>query len=126
LKIKCGNVISEASLWKTMMQSKAAIFQLSKEALVELCHQIWTTFSNISSWFDAWGKIALVYGFATEQDGSVQFSWEQRRCIINLDETNFSLNGSDGSQGGHTSQNITVAGVNRLGTAINKSIVSST
>ena len=84
------------------------------------------TFAKISSWFEDWEEFALAYEFTTEQDGSDQFSWEQQRHIINLDETNFSLNGSDGSQGGHTSQSITVAGVNRLGTAINKSIVSST
>jgi hypothetical protein len=59
------------------MQRKAAIFQLSKEALVELRRQLWTTDANISFWFDAWEKFALAYGFATEKDGSVHFSWEQ-------------------------------------------------
>jgi hypothetical protein len=61
-----------------------------------------------------------------EKDGSVQSTWEQQRHIINLDETNFSLDGSDGGQGGCPSQSIAVAGVNRPGTAINKSSVSST
>ncbi len=107
------------------MQRKAAIFQSSKEALVELHHQIWTTYSNISSWFDAWEEFALSYGFTTEKDGSVQITWEQQRRIINLNENNFSLNGSDEGQDGCPSQSITAAGVNRPGTAIKKSSVSS-
>jgi hypothetical protein len=48
------------------VENSDAIFHLSKEALVELCHQIWMMYATISSWFDAWEKFALAYGFTTE------------------------------------------------------------
>jgi hypothetical protein len=77
---------------------------------------MWTTYSNISSWFDAWEEFALSYGFTVRKDGSVQLTWEQGKRIINLDATNFSLDGSDWGQGGCPSQSSTVAGVNRQST----------
>jgi hypothetical protein len=45
--------------------------------LVELCPKMWTTYSNIISWFDTWEEFALSYGVATKKDGSVQFIWVQ-------------------------------------------------
>jgi hypothetical protein len=71
------------------------------------------TFAKISSWFEDWEEFALAYEFTTEQDGSDQFSWEQQRHIINLDETNFSLDGSEGGWGGCPSQSFTVAWVSQ-------------
>jgi hypothetical protein len=119
-------------LWSKLRDINASVLNLSKQYLVELRRQMWTTFDNLSDWFDAWERYVLFYfiylfifsahiiffvsfiilfylnesfvleyGFADlDENGNVIFSEEQRRRIINLDETNFSLDGSDGGRGG--------------------------
>jgi hypothetical protein len=56
----------------------------------------------------------------------IEFSVHQKRRIFNLDETNFSLDGSDGGRGGRPSASYTVSGFCRPGTASNKTSVAST
>jgi len=59
------------------------------------------------------GKFLTTQGFASEiinESGAkeIVFSEEQKRRIINIDETNLSLDGSDGGRGGRPSCTITV------------------
>ncbi len=61
----------------------------------------WTTFSNISSWFDNWEFDLVELGFATsEADGKNTIPAEQLYNIINFDETCLSVDGSEGRRGG--------------------------
>jgi hypothetical protein len=82
----------------------------------------WTTYSNLNTWFDSWKHHLVVLGFAKvkiadddavmmvelEEDddtleGEIKVSPSQLRRIVNLDETNISLDGSDGNTGGRPS-----------------------
>jgi hypothetical protein len=82
----------------------------------------WTTYSNLNTWFDSWKHCLIDLGFATEKvseedamvtgdldnnddmlEGEIEVSPSQLRRIINLDETNISLDGSDGNTGGRPS-----------------------
>ena len=69
----------------------------------------WTTFRNLSRWFDTFGNELLRLGFAREknvedgnlaEDGSVIITEEQKARIINLDETSITLDGTKSRKGG--------------------------
>jgi hypothetical protein len=61
----------------------------------------WTTFANISSWFDNWEFDLVELGFATrDADGKIAIPAEQLYNIINFDETCLSVDGSEGRRGG--------------------------
>ena len=64
----------------------------------------WLTYTNLKLWFDNW-KICLVeYGFASQdEDGNLVFTEAQLRRILNLDETEVSLDGTNTSAGGRQS-----------------------
>jgi hypothetical protein len=47
------------------------------------------------------------------------------RCIVNVNETNFSLDGCEGGRGGHPANTITTGNAARSGTGQKKSSVSS-
>ena len=60
----------------------------------------WTTFTNISSWFDNWEFYLVELGFATRDAiEKVTISPEQLYFIINFDETCLSVDGSKGRRG---------------------------
>jgi hypothetical protein len=95
--------------------------------LQKCCRSFWTTYSNLNDWFNAWEQFVLEKGFASKNaEGSVEFSKEQCKRIINMDETKFSVDGSDGGVGGRPSLSFTVKGLCRPGTATNKSSMTCT
>jgi hypothetical protein len=53
-------------LWSKIKARNAAFFDLSKEQMVELRRQQWTTYTNLKDWFIAFHKFCLEFGFATE------------------------------------------------------------
>jgi hypothetical protein len=61
----------------------------------------WTTFANISSWFDNWEFDLVELGFAMRGiDGTVTIPDDQLPFILNFDEMCLSLDGSEGRRGG--------------------------
>jgi hypothetical protein len=61
----------------------------------------WTTFANISCWFDNWEFDLVELGFATrDTNGKIAISAEQLYFILNFDETCLSVDGSEGRRGG--------------------------
>jgi hypothetical protein len=58
--------------------------------------------------------------------GKVVFTQDQKQRISNMDETKFSMDGSDVDIGGRPTNSITIAGTTRYGTATNKASLSST
>ena len=61
----------------------------------------WTTFTNISSWFDNWEWDLVELGFAKrDEDGTVRIPDELLIFILNFDETCLSLDGSNRNKGG--------------------------
>jgi hypothetical protein len=112
---------------RRLLRDCAEELQTSKEIVQELRRQFWTTYSNLDRWFNAWEETLLTLGFATkDNNGQLQISEEQKKRIVNMDETKLSLDGSDGQFGGRPALTISVRGVNRPGTAQNKSGFSST
>jgi hypothetical protein len=115
------------AFWRRMQGRLASNISLDKESLIELRRQIWTTYSNLSTWYDGWEKIVLDRAFASRsEDGSVHFSEVQKRRMINLDETKLSIDGSDGGIGGRPANVIVIKSLFCSGTATNKTNVSST
>jgi len=128
--LKGKKVYDAKTLFLKLKKANAAVLDLSKEEVVEMRRQIWTTYSNLNDWFNAWEKFLITHGFACEvikENGEkeITFSEEQKRRIINIDETNLSLDGSDGGRGGRPACTITMKHCNRPGTAQNKTSLSS-
>ncbi len=87
---------------------------------------MWTTHTNLNDWFDAWEDFRLSRGFASKNDlGETIFEEVQMRRIVNVDETNFSLDGSEGGHGGHPANIIMISNAARPGTGQSKSSMSS-
>jgi len=114
------------SFLKRIKQNNASLFTVSKEMLVEMRRQFWTSYSNLDRWFDDFEMFVLEKGFATKVGDEVIFSDHMKRRIINIDESNLCLDGSDGNRGGRPALSIIAEGLNRVGTAQNKSSVTST
>jgi hypothetical protein len=116
------------AFWRRMQGRLSSYISLDSESLIELRRQIWTTYGNLTTWFDGWESFMVNKGFATrENDGNIIFSPSQMRHIINLDETKLSLEGSDGGIGGRPANVIIIKNICRSGTATNKTgNVSST
>ncbi len=73
-----------------------------------------------------WELFCLHQGFAIKNsDSSLFFPKKQWRRILNLDETKFSVDGSDGGVGGRPALFVTNVGLHWPGMATNKSSLSS-
>jgi len=71
----------------------------------------WTTYLNISAWFDCWEYDLVDLGFAFyDERGECIVPDEQIRNIINFDETCLSLDGSEGRRGGVQRSSFTIQG----------------
>jgi len=124
--IKNKKIVKSWTIYQHYKKENAALLQLSKEEVQEYRRIMWTTHANLSDWFDAWEVFCVSQGFATKNsNGEVLFTEEQMRRIINVDETNFSLDGSDGGRGGRPANTITISNAARPGTGQNKSSISS-
>jgi predicted transglutaminase-like cysteine proteinase len=83
-------------------------FSIGKKNVLEHRRQQWTTYSNLSLWFDQWEITLIELGFGRKKeaadgkdiDGSVFFFKGQRRRILNIDETDGSLDNTNGVRGG--------------------------
>ncbi len=111
-----------------MKVANAALLELSKEEVNELQRQNWTTHANHNGWFGSWEVFLVSQGFATEitsQDGAGKevVVLEDQKCrIIDVDETNLSIDGSDGVNGRCPGCTITIKHCSRPGTAQKKCI----
>ena len=66
LKDSKNSSCCEKWLWQKIKKWNAAILQLSKKEKIELRRQMWTTYTNLNDWFDAWQAFVIKYGFATQ------------------------------------------------------------
>jgi hypothetical protein len=125
---KDKNIYESGHLFNKITVANAALLDLSKKETIELQRQIWTTHTNLNDWFDSWEAFLVSQGFATEifsEDGTGVVLEDLKRRIINVNETNLSLDGSDGGCGGRPGCTIMIKHCSRPGTAQNKSSVSS-
>ena len=125
LLLKDKNTRAE-TIFKKFKKDHASILDVSKEQVREMRRLIWCTPGNLQDCFDEWEGFVITNGFATRNEtGDVIFTEDQKRRIINIDETNLSLDGSDGGRGGRPSYSISIKGCQRPGTGQNKSGLSS-
>jgi hypothetical protein len=83
-------------LLATAKDLDASTLQIAED--LQVC---WTTFANISIWFDNWEFYLVELGFATKDaNGKVTISPEQLYFIISFDETCLLVDGSKGRKGG--------------------------
>jgi hypothetical protein len=58
---------------------------------------MWTTATNLGNWYDHFASFCIEYGFGKYgRGGKVFFADDQKWRISNMDETKFSMDGSDG------------------------------
>ena len=83
--------------------------EVGRKNVQEQRRVLWTTYSNIKLWYDTWEDTLIELGFARKKEdaddveaieGSLFFYKGQRRRIINLDETDGSMDNTNGKRGG--------------------------
>jgi hypothetical protein len=103
------------------------ILELSKEHQSELRRQMWTTVKILDEWYSRWQSFCLEFDVGGSYGkGDTVFSGEQKRRIVDMDEMKFSTDGSDRGIGGRPANSITLLGVARVRTSINKASMSGT
>jgi hypothetical protein len=121
------NIPRPRYIWCKIKAQNSVIPELRKEQTRELWRQMWTTVKTFYEWYDRWQSLCLKFGFGDDDgNGGITFCDNNKRWIVNMEETQFSTDGSHGGIGGRPGNSITMLGVARAGTAFNKSIMSST
>ncbi len=99
------NKLLQHDYWQMLLQR--ILLAMAKDLDVSMMHiakdwQVhWTTFTNISIWFDNWEFYLVELVFVTrDANGKVTISPEQLYFIINFDEMCLSVDGSKGRRGG--------------------------
>ncbi len=90
-------------------------------------HICWTTYQNLSLWFDSWEVFLVDYGFATiSQTGELIVAENTKKRILNMDETCLSLDRSNSNCGGHPTVTYYDFCFPQLGKATSKSALTTT
>jgi len=103
---KAGHKKTGNDLARKLKSSTAHLFTIDRMNVQELRRLQWTSFSNLSVWFDTWKRTVVYLGFAREKvigdvcDGELFFFEGQTSRIINLDETDGSMDNTNGLRGG--------------------------
>jgi len=97
-------------LAKRLKKDVADEIDVKKPNQQELRRVLWTSYGNLKAWFDQWEHTLISLGFGrlkaldgSEDDleaGSVMFFDDQKKRIVNLDETDGSLDNTKGKRGG--------------------------
>ncbi len=97
-----GSVELKKSIFLRVMKSTNVSLCATVAPAIEERRIRWTTFDNLQKWFVGWRKFLLTYGFATVgPDGDqLLFEPDQLRRILNVDESEISLDGSSSMAGG--------------------------
>ena len=101
---------------------------------MEQRQMMWTSHSNLNLWFDTWKDTMIGLGFARKKEGtdpsntegSLFFFPGQKDRIINLDETDGSIDNSTGQRGGRPPLVFYVSDICGGGTQASKSSYSPT
>jgi hypothetical protein len=87
----------------------------------------WTMYQNLDLWFNSWEAFVVEYGFTTiNQNGQLHFDEKMKMRVLNLDETNMSLDGSNSNRGGRPTATYYDLRFPQLGKATLKSALSTT
>ena len=133
---KLNRCVHKAVGFKSYSESRSLVNQLRSRGGVDLSAQCipsceerrvrWTTYDNIKLWFDSWKRTLLEYRFMFFRDGEFVIPDSQLRRIINLDESNLSLDGSTETRGGRGGAALWDTSLPMIGQPVNKSNVSLT
>jgi len=119
-------------LTRKLRNQTADLFTVGKSNVIEHRRLQWTTHQNLDMWFTTWKGTLIELGFGREAlptdevDGEIFFYPDQTRRIINVDETDGSLDNTTGSKGGRPPVVFSDPTIARGATAANKSGYSST
>jgi len=89
-------------LLRRVLSEVAISLNASKTQSAEDRRIRWTTYKNLSMWFDNWEQdlVDLWFACVDPTTGIVVIPIEQLKHIVNIDETCLSLDGSDNVRGG--------------------------
>jgi hypothetical protein len=89
------------NMFERVMRATNVSLNASVSPVVEDRRVRWTTYSNLHAWFVSFKAFLVEFGFATiGSDGRLEMSEEMLRWILNVDETEVSLDGSKTIAGG--------------------------
>jgi hypothetical protein len=120
------NKVSD-DLTKKLKKDTAEMFSVGKANIMEQRRLMWTTSYNLDVWFNTWKDLLIDLGFgklATPDDrveGKIKFYPGVMDRIINVDETDGSLDDTTGQRGGRPPMTFFALEVPGGGTAVNKS-----
>ena len=114
-------------LTRKLRMATAHLFEAGKANTMEQRHVEWTTHFNLNLWFDTWKTTVISLGFAREKTiedvdvvGEIVFLPGQKERIINVDETDGTLDDTSGQTGGRPPMVFTVPDMQGGTTSVNK------
>jgi len=126
----CGTMNRKGDeLAKRLKSDVADEVEVNKPNKQELRRILWTSYGNLKVWFDQWEHTVISLGFGrlklagedNVEEGRVVFFDGQKKRIINLDETDGSLDNTKGKRGGRPPMMFYGKGMTGGATAASKS-----
>ncbi len=118
---------SRDDLTRKLRKRTAHLFDAGKANVMEQRRVEWTTHFNLNLWFDTWKTTLIDLGFAREKtledvevEGELVFLPGQKERIINVDETDGTLDDTSGQAGGRPPVVFTAPDVPSGSTSVNK------
>jgi len=120
-------------LAKKLKSNTAHHFEVNNRNFQEARRLQWTTHANLRAWFEQFKATLIDLGFARarndrdiDEEGMVVFFPNQKRRIVNMDETDGSLDNTNGQRGGRKPMVFYAPDIGGGGTQANKSSYSPT
>jgi len=128
-----GHTRSRDDLTRKLRKETSDLFTVGKANMMEQRRLQWTTHHNLDLWFTTFKSTLIELGFGREPTaedvevvGEVVFFDNQKERIVNLDETDGTLDEANRNRGGRPPMVFTSPDLSSGGTAANKSGYSST
>lgn len=113
-------------LYRRLVWDSDVSWDARPEVAVEDRRRRWTSFSNLTAWFDVWEAALLQYGFAELVNDKITIKPDQLGNILNLDESKLSLDGSSTQAGGRPASSLFSPELPSLGKCATKSSLACT
>ena len=102
-----GHNKTNEKLTRKLQRETAHHFEVGKANHQEARRAAWTTQYNLNTWYSTWKQELIELGFGREKtaadvdvEGELVITEEQKRHIVNVDETDGSLDETTGQRGG--------------------------
>ena len=130
---KAGFAKTSDDLARKLQRDTANQFEVGKANIMEQRRVMWTTYYNLNVWFDTWKAELIELGFAREKlatdnnvEGELFFFEGQTNRVLNVDETDGSIDDTTGQRGGRPPMTFFAPNIAGGATAVNKSDYSAT